>query len=103
VEILQRVNVYGHLGLAYWGRDFYLDLNDTGGIKAVQRYGDDRQILGIYGLGGSVLLTEHWSVNINYTMARQHVDLPVSGMSTKRYFDPATVVKILSGGIIYHF
>ena len=38
-ELFQRVNVYGHLGLAYWDRDFYLDFNDTGGMKVYRGMG----------------------------------------------------------------
>ena len=100
-RLFERADIYGHIGLAYWGRDWYLDRDN---IYSKFYEDPDWKILPIYGLGGSIHITEHWAVNINYSIIRKSVSIGSDrNMVDYNYNEPEIGINILTVGVVYYF
>ena len=101
IRLFQRADIYGHAGLAYWERDWYLDRERVYG----KFYEDPNwKILPVYGLGCTIQITDHWAANINYTIIRQTLDIGTDrNLDSYRYNDPKIGINILTVGAVYYF
>jgi opacity protein-like surface antigen len=109
----RRVTLYGHLGLAYWDRDIYLEVGDDPRydlFNQSDRYYGDFRISWVYGLGGAVHLTEHWAAHFDYKKASTRIADRFLFTGETRYYNylyDAQMIRlgidIFSAGLAYYF
>ena len=101
IRLFRCFDIYGHAGLAYWQRDWYLDRERVYGS-----YTEDPnwKIMPIYGLGGTIHITDNWAANINYTRIRQNLDIGLDKNGDDYcYAAPKIGIDILTIGVVYYF
>jgi hypothetical protein len=107
--LFNRADIYGHLGLAYWGRQWYLDKTTTettpGGFEYETDHPyHDRKIVPVAGYGGAFHFTDNWAVTINHSFVRQSSSLLHHKVEGKyNYRHPRIGVDVLTFGAVYRF
>jgi len=102
-RLFERADIYGHIGLAYWGRDWYLYRDDT---EIYNKFYEDPnwKLLPIYGLGATIHITENWAANISYSIIRQTVYITNDRNDDDYYYvKPEIGINILTVGVVYYF
>jgi len=111
IQLFERVSLYGHAGLTYWGRDLYVQIEDYGywdlfsdGDKLRANW----KIMPSWGIGATVNITSNWAVNANYmkVMPSTLGGLSYDSQGNNYNYGDGSIeigIEVLTIGIQYYF
>ena len=105
INLYDMFDIYGNIGLAYWDREYLLDIQ---GMKTNGGYYGNildwmqvMPVVPLFGIGTTIHITRNWAVNANYTKVLPVLyDAPGHNFANRR---TSASLDVLTIGVLYYF